>query len=338
MNEAEQRGARRIKWNVNESVSRSSIDRWLHRLALLALATALLPVCTGAFVTTIEAGMAFLDWPSSDGVNMFAYPWLKSTGDKFAEHGHRLAGAAVGLMVLITAVVSRWSTDRSVCRACAITLAMVVVQGMLGGMRVRFNRDSLALVHGFFGGCTVAVLACVAVQSSAAWRGIESSRDAVRTTRPLLSAAAAVVVISGQFLLGGLLRHLHQAFAWQWHPWFALGVAAAVVWALVEARRSQNRWLIGGATWLLGLTCVQAGVGLATWYTRFGWPEYGLVAVQGASSQVIARSLHTIVGIGLMSTAAVHCVCAWRFAPASREWVEATAYPAHEADFAGARP
>ena len=45
----------------------------LHRLAwLIAALTLLLPVTTGAIVTTLKAGMVFSDWPSSDGYNMLA--------------------------------------------------------------------------------------------------------------------------------------------------------------------------------------------------------------------------------------------------------------------------
>ena len=72
---------------------------WLHRFAwLIATLTLLLPVTTGAVVTTLKAGMVFADWPSSDGYHMFAYPWLNSARDEFVEHGHRLAGVVIGLL------------------------------------------------------------------------------------------------------------------------------------------------------------------------------------------------------------------------------------------------
>ena len=79
----------------------SSSDRWLHRYAVLTAAVALLPIGMGALVTTLDAGMAFMDWPTSDGQNMFLYPWLKdfhANRDKFVEHGHRLAGSLIGLI------------------------------------------------------------------------------------------------------------------------------------------------------------------------------------------------------------------------------------------------
>src|SRR6185295_2646229 len=70
---------------------------WLHPLAVLTACVALLPILVGAVVTTKDAGMAFRDWPSSDGYHMFLYPWLESAGNKFMEHGHRLGGIVIGL-------------------------------------------------------------------------------------------------------------------------------------------------------------------------------------------------------------------------------------------------
>src|SRR5580700_9325361 len=81
-------------------------DRYQPVLFWLAIATAgaaLLPIVVGALVTTLDAGMAFRDWPTSDGQGMLTYPWLKSAGDKFVEHGHRLAGIVIGCVSIVFA-------------------------------------------------------------------------------------------------------------------------------------------------------------------------------------------------------------------------------------------
>src|SRR5689334_6182088 len=83
------------------TMNSSVIYHWSFRLALLMALLALLPISVGAVVTTVEAGMAFADWPGSDGHNMLLYPWLKSSGDKFLEHGHRLAGMLIGIVSLL---------------------------------------------------------------------------------------------------------------------------------------------------------------------------------------------------------------------------------------------
>ena len=73
-------------------------------LAATTAATALLPIVVGALVTTKGAGMAFRDWPTSDGQGMLSYPWLSSAGDKFIEHGHRLAGITIGCVSIAFAL------------------------------------------------------------------------------------------------------------------------------------------------------------------------------------------------------------------------------------------
>jgi hypothetical protein len=50
-------------------------------------ALALLPISIGAVVTTVDAGMAFADWPV--GRRGDALSLAEITGDKFLEHGYR---------------------------------------------------------------------------------------------------------------------------------------------------------------------------------------------------------------------------------------------------------
>ena len=115
-------------------------NRWLHRFAVATCCAALLPIVVGAIVTTMKWGMAFYDWPSSDGHGMFAYPWFGSTIDKFTEHGHRLAGITIGCFSIVLAACA-WKTEsRSWVRWLATAvLAGVILQGLLGGGRVLAN-------------------------------------------------------------------------------------------------------------------------------------------------------------------------------------------------------
>ncbi len=73
-----------------------------HRWAV-ALACATFPlIWAGGLVTTYDAGMAVPDWPSTFGYNLFLYPWTTwffGPWDLFIEHGHRLLGALVGLLI-----------------------------------------------------------------------------------------------------------------------------------------------------------------------------------------------------------------------------------------------
>ena len=69
--------------------------RWL---CFIALAWAVLVLQAGGFTTSIRAGMAFLDWPLSNG-SINPPGWLTEI-DKFAEHSHRLTGMMMGLITI----------------------------------------------------------------------------------------------------------------------------------------------------------------------------------------------------------------------------------------------
>ena len=49
---------------------------WLHRIALATPLIALVTVIAGALVTSKNAGMAFRDWPTSDGYSMVCQSWI----------------------------------------------------------------------------------------------------------------------------------------------------------------------------------------------------------------------------------------------------------------------
>src|SRR4029077_11054524 len=86
---------------MNPTTLQPAASPWPHRLALL-LASATFPLLwVGGLVTSYDAGMAVPDWPTTYGYNLFLYPWqswVLGPWDLFIEHGHRLFGAAVGLL------------------------------------------------------------------------------------------------------------------------------------------------------------------------------------------------------------------------------------------------
>ena len=153
----------------------------VHRFACVTALTALLPIMAGVLVTTQNWGMAFSDWPTSDGQNMLLYPWLSDwfsgAMNKFGEHGHRLAGVVIGLMSIALVVVTFWKESRSSVRWLAsIVLLGVILQGLLGGMRVELDRRLLALTHGSFAALVLAVMITVVVVTSRWWISFQAER------------------------------------------------------------------------------------------------------------------------------------------------------------------
>ena len=298
-------------------------SRWLHRFAwLTATLTLLLPVTTGAVVTTLKAGMAFGDWPSSDGFNMLAYPWLSSTRDQFVEHGHRLSGLALGLLSVALAVFA-WSVPcgRTAKLLATAIFATVFFQGMLGGARVLLDKETLALVHGDFAAGVFSLMAVFVLVTSSGWEQREklSSSGVGRTV--LAWAVVTLVLIAVQYFFGGVLRHLKLGWAWSVHPWFALAPLVTVIVFGFVARRTGVAMVQRCAMALVGLVVSQGLLGLATWSVRYGVPSWGVVAQQESVNQVVVCSLHKVVGMLTLMTSVLSVVCVGSVLPTSRRGV-----------------
>ncbi len=275
----------------------------LHRFAVLTLIVALLPIVMGALVTTYNAGMAFLDWPSSDGYNMFFYPWLKSAGDKFIEHGHRLAGALIGLVSIGLAAVA-WKTEsrKSVRWAAAGVLLAVIVQGLLGGGRVRLDARTLAMVHGSFAALVFGLVAAVAVVTSRSWIAGEKTSAGAGPSRMLsVLTWIAPAVIFLQYLAGGFVRHFGLAL--HEHLGGAVLVTVFVMATVIVSLRSKLPALKRTGWLLFGFLVLQIGLGLGAWVMKFGFPPWGYVAVADSLPQVVLRTAHTVSGMLLFAAA-----------------------------------
>jgi heme a synthase len=284
---------------------------WLHRFAVLTACVALLPIVVGALVTTMNAGMAFPDWPTSNQQNMFLYPWLKSAGDEFIEHGHRLAGVLIGLMSIGLTVLVWWLEPRRwVQVAGTLVLVGVIAQGVLGGQRVLLDDRGLAMLHGSFAACVFALMAAVAAFTGRSWfEAAERYRDAdVRYLKPI--AVLVPFLISVQYVLGGLVRHQHRGL--HSHLGFAFVVLAFVIALAVLAHRSRISWLRRAGWLLLALVVVQALLGGGTWVMRFGFPPMGYVAMHGSAWQIGFRTVHTVAGMLVLMTSVIFALRVFR--------------------------
>ena len=68
------------------------------------------------------------------------------------EHGHRLLASLAGLISIALFVVARKADDRYWFRQLALAaLILVIVQGVLGGLRVVLDERQIAKVHGCVG-------------------------------------------------------------------------------------------------------------------------------------------------------------------------------------------
>lgn len=296
----------------------------LHLFAALTLLVALVTLIAGALVTTKNAGMAFRDWPTSDGQAMLTYPWFQDFArnwDKFLEHGHRLAGMMIGLWsIALVALVWRYEERRRVKAAAIGVLLGVICQGILGGQRVWFDDRGLAMLHGFFAAIVFSSMACTTTSLSKNWLTAETdyARTRVNAIRP--AAICVIVLLWLQYGVGGHIRHHGTGL----HEHLGLGILSFVAVPINTwiAHRSGIAWVRRSAWMLQTFVLIQVTLGLTTWVVKWGFTPTGYVAVQDSIGQVASRTAHMVVGALTMAAASVHLlrVCrVVRVAPRAEE-------------------
>lgn len=284
-------------------MSNVRFNPWLHRLALLTAAVSLLPIVMGALVTTKDAGMAFPDWPTSDGQGMFAYPWLQSIGDKFLEHGHRLAGIVIGIASIVLCVGLGVSDRRRWVKVLGVTaLLSVIAQGLLGGQRVLLDARGLAFVHGSFAALVFGLLAGIAVVTSRGWFDAEAAVPGHPLGRLRVLSIVTTTCVFVQYVLGGLLRH--RGMALHEHLGFAFIAAAMMLLLAFGALGSGRAWFKWPAAALIAGTVLQLILGAGAWITRFGFGD-SYVAVHGSHGQIAFRTAHVLTGMMLFAACVV---------------------------------
>ena len=83
----------------------------LHKYSRLVVASTVLLILAGSFVTSTDSGLSVPDWPTTYGWNMFTFPPSKMVGRIFYEHGHRLIASSVGMLTIVLAAWL-WMAER----------------------------------------------------------------------------------------------------------------------------------------------------------------------------------------------------------------------------------
>lgn len=297
------------------STASDQVQPTVHRFAVLTCLVALLPIGVGALVTTLKAGMAFADWPTSDGQNMLMYPWLSDLRhtDKFVEHGHRLAGVLIGIVSIALVWVCFLYEQKTWVRRYSIAILIAVIaQGLLGGMRVRMNEQVLAMTHSITGALFFTM--CFLFASLTRARACAKTVD--RKLSPVAVALSALfpIAVLGQYVLGGLFRHLHS-YLYE-HVAGAVCISLLAMVLLTLVLRSDLAQMRQAGRWVLAAFLLQVSLGLGAWVTKLGFAQLGWVATVNSVSQNVVCSLHTVGGMFLLATSTLLAVTTVRLARA----------------------
>lgn len=283
----------------------------------LVVCTALL-VFVGATVTTTGSGLSVPDWPLSFGkVNP------SMVGGVVFEHGHRVVASGVGFLVLVAAIWASVIRAATVVRRLALfALALVIFQGLLGGLTVLMRLPTaVSVAHG-----TVAQIFFCTVVALLWWthRGFTETPGRISggAGRNLLIASGGMtLMVLLQLLVGATMRHMGAGLVipdfptslGRWIPPLAstevainfshrlLGVAVAVMACLLALRifryHRQERALTLLSSALVLLVGVQITLGALT-----VWSARGLVST----------SLHVMNGALVLATAFSIALWSWK--------------------------
>ena len=185
---------------------------WLQRFTWFTVAVTLFLICSGGMVTSKGVGLAVPDWPTTFGYNMFLFPVSQWVGGIFFEHTHRLIASGVGLLTIVLAVWLWRVEPRKWVRVLGVTaLGAVIVQGVLGGLRVTLLKDELGIFHACLAQAFLGLLVFIGVVRSRRW--LEATpRQRLRSALLWLPLATTVVIYL-QLGLGATMRHQHRDLA-----------------------------------------------------------------------------------------------------------------------------
>jgi cytochrome c oxidase assembly protein subunit 15 len=187
----------------------------LNRFAWLTCVATLLLICSGGMVTSKNVGLAVPDWPTTFGYNMFLFPISKWVGGILFEHTHRLMGSLVGFLTIILAVWLWLRDDRRWVRSLGVIAVVgVILQGILGGLRVTMMKDQIGIFHACVAQAFLGLLVFIALVTTKFWPSLANRHFDSHKFSPIKTLAFAITVaIYVQLALGATMRHQHRDLA-----------------------------------------------------------------------------------------------------------------------------
>lgn len=213
---------------------------FLFLFCIFALCWITVLLFAGGMTTSIKAGMAFLDWPLSNG-SVNPEGWLTES-DKMAEHSHRLLGMKIGLLSIGLFLWTYLREKRDWVRTLARVLVLVVIlQGVLGGARVRFDQlnimsennllaQSFAVMHACGAMIVLGLLVAITLASSRRWieKGAGFESGAPRGVKRWGIIATTTIFL--QILIGAIMRHADAGLAIAKFPLASEGSLLPAYW------------------------------------------------------------------------------------------------------------
>src|SRR6516162_5396680 len=278
--------------------------RWLHNWAVFTVCATFGLLALGAVVTTFQVGMADPIWPTYPW-HLLLISWEEPKPGFIIEHAHRLAGYLVGGCVIVLAV-GLWMTEkRQWLRWLGVAALLgVILQGLLGGFRVKLNEllgPKLALVHGSFAAVIFTLIVCLALYTSRGWNADTRATLSIPPPKNLRRISKALpLFVFVQIFFGGLLRHTYFTLGQRGHLLLAFAVTGGVIWLLKEVvdQPIRERRLFFPAVLLAILVTGQIFLGVEAWMFKYFTPS-------ALATQALIRTGHVLFGSLILATSVV---------------------------------
>jgi len=277
-----------------------SPNKWIGRVSILLSVATLFLIFVGGLVTSTDSGLAVPDWPLSYGRIM--PPMI---GGIFYEHGHRMVAAMVGFLTVFFAFFVTLKESRPFVKLAAwIAVAMVILQGLLGGVTVLFLLPRpVSILHACLAQTFLCLVVALSVWTSRTWQE-------PKTIPPLISAhavslrhlASTVFLVSYvQLILGAVLRH--TGWGVTAHIGGAILVTFLSTWLFLVCKSIKPRitLLSAGSFLLMCLVYTQMGLGLFS-YILLGH-NFHIIPIPFFAVLII--TLHVVTGAAILALSVI---------------------------------
>jgi heme a synthase len=285
------------------------MNRGLHWFALIVAGATLFLIIAGALVTSHDAGLATADWPLTEGrflpkvESLGISSGVNMVGNLFWEHGHRMVATTVGLLTIGLVIclylgeILKWlyrhgwlrhkpvnygEARRWVRRLGLFALAVVIAQGLLGGLTVKLMLPLVvSSAHATLAQLFFCITVSLAVFTSRSWIEERPTVDEQGSLAVRHVCIAAAVTIFVQLIIGATLRH---SATWDkplptdlllTHIGGAIAVTVLLASAaiMILRRHSEETFLTRPAKIALSLLAIQLLLGIAALITRMASPN-----------------------------------------------------------------
>jgi cytochrome c oxidase assembly protein subunit 15 len=136
------------------------------------------------------------------------------------EHTHRLIASTVGFLTIILAIWLWRTEDRPAVRTLGLlAVGGVILQGILGGLRVTMLKDQIGIFHACLAQAFLGLIVLIAITTTDFWRTLNRNSTVLngqvhqRFRRVKQIAIVATTLIYVQLALGATMRHQHKDLA-----------------------------------------------------------------------------------------------------------------------------